>query len=129
MNVVRPIIRTEFEPMLPAAVQALPPREREVAQIVYRQGRASARDVEAHLSAALTNGAVRSMLGRLVAKGVLRIRGGRRGRGHRCLYFPAIDSLQSREQALRRFADEYFDGSMVDATQAMLQLLQRNLAA
>ena len=123
-----------FEPVsritpLPLPVLQLAPREREVAEIVYGLGRASAKDVEMRLSATITNGAVRSMLGRLVRKGLLRFRPGRRGRGHECIYFPALDQARSREMAIRRFAEDHFGGSMVDATQAMLQLLQRNLAA
>ena len=66
-------------------VERLARREREVAEAVYALGEASAGEIASCLSDPLSNSAVRSMLGRLEAKGVLR----HRRKGRKFYYRPA----------------------------------------
>lgn len=106
----------------PAEVQKLFSREREVATIVYARGFATATDVQERLSTHLTNGAVRSMLQRLVGKGILTRR--RRGRHGAYVYLPALTTALVREKALVQLADEYFAGSLHRAALAMVDLLR-----
>ena len=97
-------------------------REREVAEIVYSFGRGiSADEVRLSLSDPLTNSAVRSMLSRLASKGLLATR----QVGKKYLYLPAIADGQAREEALLRLAEDYFGGSLAEATMAMLALARR----
>lgn len=107
---------------LPAEVQKLFSREREVATIVYARGSATATDVQGRLSTRLSNGAVRSMLQRLVCKGILTRR--RRGRHGAYVYLPALTTALVRENALVQLADEYFAGSLHRAALAMVNLLR-----
>lgn len=104
----------------PIEVEQLQWREREVAVIVYRLRAATANEVCAKLSARLRNASVRSMLNRLVAKGILK----RTLSGRAFVYLPALTSRDSRTLALRRFADDYFAGSVHVAARTMRSLLE-----
>ena len=104
----------------PVEVEQLLWREREVATIVYRLRAATANEVCEHLSAPLHNASVRSMLNRLIAKGILK----RTLSGKAYVYLPALTSSDSRMLALRRFADDYFAGSVDLAAQTMRTLLE-----
>jgi predicted transcriptional regulator len=114
-------------PQLPRQVLALASREREVAAIVYAQTSATARQVEGQLSTIMTNSAVRSMLVRLVRKGILSRRaiGGKRGRGQEYLYLPALTEADLKIRALKRLSEDFFDGSLSEAAQ-LLQMLVAN---
>lgn len=104
---------------IPREVQRLYPREREIASIVYEKGLASAVDVEAALDNAISNPAVRSMLNRLVRKGILtRIECGKFGS---FIYGPALTQLSAREIELRHFADDFYNGSLNELAAALLQ--------
>jgi predicted transcriptional regulator len=105
---------------LPNEVEQLLRREREVATIVYRLRAATANEVCDHLSAQLHNASVRSMLNRLVAKGILK----RTLSGKAFVYLPALTSSDSRTRALQRFAEDYFAGSVHQAAQTMRALLE-----
>jgi predicted transcriptional regulator len=105
----------------PGPLTRLPGREQELAAIVYLRGEATARDVERALSDSLTNSAIRSMLTRLVAKGVLR----KRKDGSRFVYLPAVSDRHVREGALSRLTQDYFHGSLYRAALAMLEQLDR----
>jgi BlaI family transcriptional regulator, penicillinase repressor len=102
-------------------VSWLAPREREVADIVYARGEASAADVCRALSDPITNAAVRSMLTRLHAKGVLR----RRKEGNRYFYAPAASDRAAREAALRKVSRDYFGGSLAETAAAVMDMARR----
>ena len=102
-------------------VSWLAPREREVAEIVYARGEASATDVCSALSDPITNAAVRSMLTRLHAKGVLR----RRKEGKRYVYVPAATDQAAREAALRKISRDYFGGSLAKTAAAVIEMAKR----
>ena len=99
---------------LPPQVRSLADREREVATIVfYRRGASTAIDVENGLSPRITNAAVRSMLVRLIKKGILVREQSTRGRGQQCVYLPAITLPDVKERAIRELAGRYFEGSLL----------------
>lgn len=101
----------------------LPPREREVAEIVYASGEASAQDICRALPDRLSNAAIRSMLQRIEAKGVVR----RRRDGRKFLYSAVLPDRTSREAALRRIARDYFDGSLIRVAR-MLEVIMEEEA-
>lgn len=95
---------------LPPEVLSLFPRDQEIAAIVYRNGLATAKDVEAQLSASITNASVRSVLARLASKGILlQQKCGARGT---IVYGPALTESFARQIALEQFADDFCGGSM-----------------
>lgn len=104
-------------PVAPPEIDQLYRREREVALVVYRRGLAAATDVQAGLSTPLSNPAVRSMLNRLVRKGVLtRMKCGPYGT---FIYGPAVTAASARETALRQFAEDFYEGSLASLAGAI----------
>jgi predicted transcriptional regulator len=117
--------------ILPALVAAtlrtpllarLPPREQEIATIVYLNTSITAKEVQWALSSDISNAAVRCMLNRLVAKGVLR----RRSLTGKFFYSPALCLPSIQERALERVADDFFGGSLTDAAYRLVTLLSRD---
>jgi len=110
-----------------SSAEAFPPNiellyrlEREIAVIVYRRGLVTASDVQEELSKALSNPAIRSMLNRLVKKGVLtRMRCGPYGT---FVYAPAVTPTSARETALRQFAQDFYAGSLQSLADAIADL-------
>jgi predicted transcriptional regulator len=105
---------------LPAEVLKLYRREREIAEIVYGNGRATAKDVQAQLSDPLTNAAIRSMLNRLVRKGILTR--STKEDGVEYLYYPIVTHALSRERALKQLAEDFFGGSLQEAAVVVMNL-------
>lgn len=97
-----------------------------MATIVYQCGQGiSADEVRLALSDPLSNSAVRSMLRRLAAKGLLTTR----KVGKKFLYLPTVTDQAAREAALDRLAKDYFAGSLAEAAMAMLALARRRRPA
>lgn len=108
---------------LPREILKLFPREREIAETVYALGLATAKEVQAQLENPLSNAATRSMLNRLVRKGIL-------GRSRKAdsleyVYTPALNPMISRERALRQLAEDFFGGSLQEAAAAVIGLARR----
>lgn len=112
-------------------IDTLPRREREVAEIVYTLGEVSAEDICGALDDPLSNAAVRSMLRRIEAKGVVR----RHKVGKKYLYSAARPDRATREAVLRRIGRDYFGGSLSSAALLLLEMMDgdepasRNTAA
>jgi predicted transcriptional regulator len=110
--------------LLPRQVLELPPREREVASIVYSLGLATATQVELGLSDVVSNGAVRSMLTRLVHKGIVNRQWGRRGRGQKHIYMPALAPYEAKRVAVTDLANRFFDGSLAALANLVAELVE-----
>lgn len=91
-------------------VRRLCGREQEIANIVYARGLVSANDIREALGFAITNPAIRSMLGRLVRKGILTQVRCRQNRPF--LYGPGLSQFSAREHEVRQMAADFFDGSL-----------------
>lgn len=92
----------------------LPPlsrREREIMDVLYRCGQATARTVLRELDDAPSYSAVRATLRVLEDKGHVAHR--RRGRSY--LYEPAVARSSARNAAVERLVDVFFGGSTADA--------------
>lgn len=128
MNFVARSHRSDPEPSdrvpsyVPPEVLLLAWREREIALIVYRYGYATAKDVELELNSPISNGAVRAMLVRLVRKGILTRRRGKRGAGCPDLFIAALSVDHARERALAKLAEDFFGGSLFDLQKYVTQL-------
>jgi predicted transcriptional regulator len=97
----------------------LPPREAQIAAIVYRWKEATANDVCEGLDGEISNAAVRSMLQRLIAKQILC----RRRRGHCYYYAPAKGWQPDPQEALRQVVEEHFGGCFVQVQRELTLLL------
>ena len=108
----------------PAEVLRLFQRERELAQLVYTRGSATARDIETLLTSPITNAATRSMLNRLVAKGILtRLR---KDGSLEYEYRPAITDRLSQERAVKELAEDFFGGSLGEVASAIAGIARRD---
>jgi predicted transcriptional regulator len=99
------------------AAHSLTRREREIMDILFSLGEASAEDVRARLSNPPSYSAVRAMLVRLEAKGHIR----HRESGLRYVYAPTASPVSARRTALKQYLQTYFGGSLVDMVAALLR--------
>lgn len=98
-------------------------RERQIMDIVFRLGRASAAEVLAELPDPPTYTAVRGMLRWLEEKGLLR----HERDGLRYVYMATADPARVRNSALRHLVKTFFGGSPEAAVTALLELRDSNL--
>jgi predicted transcriptional regulator len=102
---------------------ALSRREREVLDIVYRLGRATAAEVRAEMAHPPTDPAVRTTLRILVGKGRLR----HEYDGPRYVYTPTVAPAAARRSAFRHLLDTFFGGSARGAMAALLEMEDMDL--
>jgi predicted transcriptional regulator len=98
-------------------------RERQIMDIVYREGRVSAADVLRHLPDPPSYSAVRAMLRVLEQKGHLR----HEMDGNKYVYLPTLSRAKARRSALENVLRTFFDGSADKAVAAMLDLSRDQL--
>lgn len=91
-------------------------RERQIMEVVYRLGRASASEVRAHLDDPPSYSAVRAMLRILEEKGHL----SHAQDGIRHVFFPTVAGDDMRESAMKHVLRTFFAGSTRAAMAALL---------
>jgi predicted transcriptional regulator len=91
-------------------------RERQIMDVLYRRGRATASDVMADLSGGPHYSTVRTQLRVLESKGHVR----HEEEGQRYVYTPARPRRSARKSALRHLIDTFFEGSTEKVVAAML---------
>jgi BlaI family penicillinase repressor len=91
-------------------------RERQIMDIVYQMGSATAVDVENLIPDAPVNATVRKILRTLEEKGFLK----HRREGKRFIYTPTIPADAARTTALEHLLDTFFRGSAARAVVALL---------
>jgi predicted transcriptional regulator len=92
-------------------------RERQIMEIIYRRGRATAAEVLADLPDSPTYSTVRGMLRHLEGKGQLR----HERDGLRYVYSPTSAKKEVRASALSHVVRTFFDGSISTAVAALLE--------
>jgi len=102
--------------MTKATVPSLTRRERQIMDILYRQGRATANEVMAALSGSPNYSTVRTQLRVLEEKGHVV----HEEHGLRYVYSPAVPRHAARKSALRHLVETFFDGSAESAVAALL---------
>ena len=91
-------------------------RERQIMDILYRRGRATAGEVMADLPGGPSYSTVRTQLRVLESKGHVR----HQEEGLRYVYMPAVPRHTARKSALRHLVDTFFDGSTEKVVGALL---------
>lgn len=99
-------------------------RERQIMDVIYRFGEASAQDVLTHLPDAPSYSAVRGLLRVLEEKGHV----SHRQEGPRYMYRPTVPREEARTNALRQMLRTFFDGSAEQAVAALLDLSGSDLS-
>ncbi len=99
-------------------------RERQIMDIIYRLGKASAADVMKGLPEAPSYSAVRAMLRILEQKGYLR----HEKQGPRYIFAPTLPHEKASRSALRRLVQTFFGGSVEGAVAALLDISGSDLS-
>jgi predicted transcriptional regulator len=99
-------------------------RERQIMEIVYRRGGASAAEILADLPDPPSYSAVRGLLRILVEKQHLR----HREDGPRYVYSPVVARGQARSRAVSDLIETFFDGSAARAAAALLGSSRRKMS-
>ena len=99
-------------------------RERQIMEIVYRSGRATATEVLAGIPDPPSYSAIRALLRILENKGWLR----HEADGPRYVYLPTLPSRRASRSALRNVLETFFEGSTEKAMAALLDLSREQLS-
>ena len=91
-------------------------RERQIMDVLYRRGRATAAEVMQDLTGDPHSSTVRTQLRVLEDKGHVR----HEEEGLRYVYMPAVPRHAARKSALRHLVETFFDGSTEKAVAALL---------
>jgi BlaI family transcriptional regulator, penicillinase repressor len=91
-------------------------RERQIIDVLYRRGRATAAEVMADLPGDPSYSTVRTQLRVLEAKGHVR----HDDDGQRYVYSPAVPRGTVRRSALKHLVETFFDGSVEQTVAALL---------
>src|SRR6059058_5157876 len=102
--------------MTQAPHTALSRRERQIMDILYRRGRATANDVMDDLTGNPSYSTVRTQLRVLESKGHVR----HEEEGLRYVYLPALARHTARRSALRHLVETFFEGSSEKVVGALL---------
>jgi Predicted transcriptional regulator len=99
----------------------LPPRERQIVDILYQRGPLAVAEVCDTLPDRLSGSAVRAMLKRLEDKGFVRRSDSERG----YLYSPVVSDNVAKKSALSEIVRVFFNGSAASAATALLGMSDR----
>jgi predicted transcriptional regulator len=94
----------------------LPPRERQIVDVLYEAGPLTSAEVGEHLSDPISGSAIRAMLKRLEDKGFVERADSDRG----YLYSPVVPETAARKSALSEIVRVFFNGSAAGAASALL---------
>ncbi|HVE01411.1 MAG TPA: BlaI/MecI/CopY family transcriptional regulator [Sphingomicrobium sp.] len=99
----------------------LPPRERQIVDILYERGSLAVAEICDALPVQLSGSAVRAMLKRLEDKGFVQRSDSDRG----YLYSPVVSETAAKKSALSDIVKTFFNGSPASAASALLGMSDR----
>jgi BlaI family transcriptional regulator, penicillinase repressor len=108
-----------------SALQGLSRRERQIMEILYQRGRASATEVRETMEGAPSYSAVRAMLRVLEEKGHVR----HEEEGLKYVYVPTVGREKAKRSAVKHLLDTFFGGSPEQAVAALLDVSATRLTA
>ena len=91
-------------------------RERQIVDVLYRLGRATAAEIMAAVPGAPTYSTIRTQLRVLETKGHVK----HEEQGLRYVYMPTVPRHAARKSALKHLVETFFDGSSAKAVAALL---------
>ncbi len=105
------------------ALAGLSRRERQIMEILYRQGKASAADVRGGMEDAPGYSAVRAMLRVLEDKGRVR----HQAEGLKYVYAPVVTRDKAKRSAVKHLLDTFFSDSPEQVVAALLDVSSKRL--
>ncbi len=106
------------------AAEQLSRRERQIMDILFELGEATAKEIHARLPDPPSYSAARAMLAKLEVKGQVR----HTERGLRYIYRPTVSRRRAQTSAIRRLVRVFFGGSLTEAVTGMVDLSGRELS-
>jgi len=97
-------------------LEKLPPRERQIVDLLYAEGEATVAEIRSKLADELSASAVRAMLTRLESKGYVSRHQSDRG----YLFAPIQEATSAKQSALGHIVKVFFNGSAAGAASALL---------
>lgn len=104
--------------------QHLSRRERQIMEIVYELGEASAKQVQARLTNPPSYSAIRATMNKLEEKSFL----AHREQDLKYIYYPTIEHADARDTALRRLLKTFFAGSPKQAMSSLLDMSVQDIS-
>ena len=98
-------------------------RERQIMDVIYQQGRATAAEVMENMPAPPSYSAVRAMLRLLEEKGYLR----HEQDGPRYVYLPTLSRDKARQSAMKQMLQTFFDNSTEQAVAALIDMTRAKM--
>jgi BlaI family transcriptional regulator, penicillinase repressor len=98
-------------------------RERQILEILYQRGKASASEVRDAMDDAPGNSAVRTLLRVLEEKGHVK----RRAEGLKYVYSPTVAQEKAKRTAVKHLLETYFQGSAEQIVAALLDVSSTRL--
>ena len=99
----------------------LPPRERQIVDILYERGALAVSEIGDALPDQLSGSAIRAMLKRLEDKGYVQRSESQRG----YLYSPVVSDTAAKKSALSDIVRVFFNGSPASAASALLGMTSK----
>src|SRR4051812_19228579 len=99
----------------------LPPRERQIVDILYERGALPVADIADALPDQISGSALRTMLKRLEDKGFVQRSESDRG----YVYSPTVSETAAKKSALSEIVRVFFDGSPASAASALLGMSEK----
>ena len=99
----------------------LPPRERQIVDLLYKDGAMSVGEICDSLPDKLSGSAVRAMLKRLEDKGYVQRENSERG----FLYRPVVSDNVAKKSALSEIVKTFFNGSPASAASALIGMTDK----
>src|SRR5947199_10289498 len=106
-----------------AALAGLSSRERQIMEILYQRGKASASEVREAMDDAPSYSAVRAMLRVLEEKGHVR----HEADGLKYVYVPVVGQDKARRSAVKHLMETFFNGSAEQIVAALLDVASTKL--
>lgn len=99
-------------------------RERQIMDVLYKRGRATAKEVIDELADERHSSTVRTQLRLLEEKGQIR----REPDGNRYVYIPTTSRAVIRKSAIKHLVETFFDGSAEKAMSTLLSTSEKELS-
>ncbi len=109
---------------MPNSQKNLSRRERQIMDIIYRKGQATAAEVMENLPDPPGYSAVRAMLKILEDKGHLR----HKQQGPRYVFLPKVSREKAKRSAVKHLLQTFFDGSAASAVATLLDVSRSDLS-
>ncbi|MGB5105878.1 MAG: BlaI/MecI/CopY family transcriptional regulator [Candidatus Zixiibacteriota bacterium] len=105
-------------------VEGLSRRERQIMDIIYQRGEATAADIQSALPEAPGNSAVRALLSLLKQKGLVR----HRKKGRMYIYSPVVSRERARRTVLGRVVQTFFGNSVENVIAALIDMSSQKMS-